>query len=302
MPLNEATADATHPSDRVGRVDPMDLFEQMLEAEIMGNGSYDADPDLELIEQRLVQLRQGPEPVPEPIEAIEPSPVRAQEEALPAAPVPIQPPAVPAQPAAMATPAPLPPSPATSRPSAPPVVVADGRYGAPAKVARSSDAVVLEAARAAGVAPAYRPAAAGQKRQTVPAPTPRRQQRQRRGRPAFYLAVVALLVVSFALFMVWRPVLDEVIILSDEVVPGDEPPSTSAPVVPAIPILPPMAAGPKATLDPQVTASVELPSNAMTATESPEFVTAATPAGYAARRMVKLYRVDARGNILGYTP
>jgi hypothetical protein len=300
MPLNEATADATHPSDTDGRVDPMDLFEQMLEAEIMGNGSYDADPDLELIEQRLVQLRQGSEPMPEPIEA--PSPVGAQDEAQPAAPSPIQPPPDAAQPVAPALPPPVPPAPATPRPSAPPVVVADGRYGTPAKPARSSDAVVLEAARAAGMAPAYRPAAAGQKRQATPAPAPRPQQRQRRGLPSFYLAVVTLLVVSFALFLVWRPGIDDVIILSDEVAPRDEPPSTSAPVMSAIPTLPPIAAAPRATLDPQVTASVELPSNAMTATESPEFVTAATPSGYAARRMVKLYRVDARGNILGYTP
>jgi hypothetical protein len=270
----------------------------------MGNGSYDADPDLELIEQRLVQLRQGSEPVPEPIEPIEaiepPSPVWTPDEAQPAAPSPIQPPPGAAQPATLAPPSPVPPAPATPRPSAPPVVVADGRYGPPAKAARSSDAVVLEAARAAGVAPAYRQAAASPKRQAAPAP--RRQQRQRSSLPSFYLVAVALVAVSFALFIVWRPVLDEVIVLSDEVTPSNEVASDSAEVVPAIPSLPAIAGEREATLDPQVTASIELPSNAMTAAESPELVTAATPAGYAARRMVKLYRVDARGNILGYTP
>lgn len=285
MPPSDPIAETARPGDNLREpVDASDLFEHMLEAEIMGSGTYGADPDLDLIEERLSQLRQGPETpeVAEPILEIDP----AQETELPREAEP--------QPIAATSPAPSPPRVAV-RPAAPPVVVAEMRPVAPGhaattRAATSSDAVVLEAARAAGVAPTYRQPADNPRREPVPAPRKRRTRHS--GLPSFYLTVLALLAISFALFAAWRPAPNDVIALPDELA------GNVVEVVPAIPALPARAVETQASLDPQITASV---SDLSTATSS-EFAPTTSPAGYAARRIVKLYRVDARGNILGYAP
>ena len=287
MPPSDAMADTARPGDdHVRPVDASDLFEQMLEAEIMGSGSYGADPDLDLIEARLSQLRQGPEtPVAAVGPVLEVEPASEMEPDLEVEQIPE------IERQQIATPPPAPaPSPATVRLTAPPVVVGDNRPASLPKRATSADAVVIEAARAAGVAPSYRQPGASRKSQAAPAPRKRRKRHS--GLPSFYFAVLGLLLVSFALFVVWRPAPEQVIALPDELA------GNIVEVVPAIPTLPAIAAQADAALDPQITASVsELPT-----AESAGFAAAASPAGYAARRIVKLYRVDAQGNIIGYTP
>lgn len=269
MQPSEEMAGGPGPHDGAGApADAMDLFEHMLEAEIMGNGTYGADPDLDLIEERLSQLRQGPEVADEPVADI--APVSA----------------IAPQPLADLPSAPAPP-PAAARPSAPPVIVAENRPAAVPRAATSADAVVLEAARAAGVAPAYRQPA---KRQVAP-PASRRRKRASRV-PSFYFAVLALLVISFALFAVWRPSTDETIEM-----PGASA-GTTIEVVPAVPSLPVRPVEAEASLDPQTTASV----SSLPTAESPQFVAATAREGYTARRIVKLYRVDAQGNIIGLAP
>jgi hypothetical protein len=294
---NTATSTIEH-DDHTGPVEAGDLFERMLEAEIMGSGTYGADPDLDLIEERLSQLRQGSET---PTKADEPAPeIEPEAEIEPvAAVVPMteaEPPAVAkvmieAEPEQV-VPAPPPTAPpaAAVRPTAPPVIVSGNRPAAFSGAATSADAVVLEAARAAGVAPAYRQPAASQTSKAAPAP---RQRRKRASRlPSFYFAVLTLLLASFALFAVWRSVPDELIVLPKEVI------DTIATVVPAVPSLPDPIVRTEAPVDPQMTASVSnLPSTA-----DPEFSAPTSRPGSAPRRIVKLYRVDAQGNIIGYTP
>jgi hypothetical protein len=283
MPLSEPNLETGRPDDLYGEpVDAVDLFEQMLEAEIMGNGTYGADPALDLIEERLSQLRQGPEPqaaaVEPPAAEIEPpAVVEMVEEIAP-------------QRSVAAAAVPPTPTPAAVRPAAPAVVVIGNRPAALPKVAASADSVVLEASRAAGVAPTYRQPAAPTGAQSAPAP---RRHRKRSSLPTFYLAVLALLLVSFALFAVWRPVYDEVIDLRAELA------ENAAEVAPTVPALPVLAAKVEAPVDPQVTASVSAIPAAAT---GPEFPAATSRDGYTARRIVKLYRVDAQGNIIGLPP
>ncbi len=308
MPQNNRMASMREDEDRDRPVDAVDLIEQMLEAEIMGSGTYGADPDLDLIEERLSQLRQGSEtaaqsadpmvedlPPPllefeldldtEPVGETVPNagdevfpdmePVRSTASSLP------PPPSAPETPAAIA------------RPTVPPVVVTDGRSSGPVRPATSADAVVLEAARAAGVAPPYRQAATSAK----PSPMPRtalRAPKRRASQPlSFYFAVVALLLASFAYFAVWQNAPADPGALPVELVGG------VAEAVQAIPSLPMRTTTPDDTpVDPQITASV----SDLSTTAASELAVAKPSQSHAARRVVKLYRVDAQGNIIGYTP
>lgn len=274
---SDAGADTARPGDNPGRrIDAVDLFEQMLEAEIMGSGTYGADPDLDLIEERLSQLRQGPATAEQelPIEvapalALSPFDGGALEDTAAALP-------------------PLDPQ-RPMRPVAPEVIVADPRPSPAARRTTSADAVVLEAARAAGVAPAYRQPVARPQRQEA---TPGKRRKRRASLPSFYLMVLALLLLSFALFTVWRPTPDEVIELPGELA------GNVAVVVPAIPSLPSVDAEATPPLDPQITASV----SKMPASASAALAATSSREGHATRRIVKLYRVDAEGNIIGLPP
>lgn len=304
MPQSDANFETGRPNDQFGEpVDAVDLFEQMLEAEIMGSGTRGADPDLDLIEERLSQLRRVPEPHPvavEPLLEIEPlpeikatvvsEPVAEFEDLEPLPPSVVMP--VPPTPAPAPQPAPVP-----VRPSAPAVVVAGNRPATMAKHTSSADTVVLEAARAAGVAPAYRQPAASPKPQAQPAA---RKHRRRSSRlPSFYFAVLALLLVSFALFAVWRPVYDELIDLPDAQAGSVAEVAPTMPVLPVLPAKTEAQARPVAPVDLQTTASVnDLPA----ATVNADFPATTSREGYAARRIVKLYRVDAQGNIIGLPP
>jgi hypothetical protein len=302
MPQSSGAAIVTEREGHDRSVDAGDLFEQMLEAEIMGSGAYGADPDLDLIEERLSQLRQGaetsprpPEPAPEalpdldfeldleaePVSDIAPAP---QEQ--PAGAIEPVPDTAPEDLLARATPPVAPP--VAARPAAPPVVVAGNRPANLSRPATSADAVVLEAARAAGVSPPYRGAAGNSTPRTAP-PAPMRRTSQL---PSFYVAVLMLLLASFAFFAVWRTAPADMGAMSLERA------GTVAEVVPAMPSLPILPTSDGAPVDPQTTASV----SDLSSRVAPELATAKPGPGYAPRRIVKLYRVDAEGNIIGYTP
>ena len=298
MPPSNTTVSVIEHDHHRGPVEAGDLFERMLEAEIMGSGTYGADPDLDLIEERLSQLRQGwetptapDEPAPEIGPEAEIDVIAISEPIAQAEPVATSEAMIGAKPEQVA-PAPPPPAPPTAlvRPTAPPVTVSGNRPAGFSEAATSADAVVLEAARAAGVAPADRQSTTSQTPKAAPA---RPQHRKRASRlPSFYFAVLTLLLASFALFAVWRSVPDELIVLPKEVI------DTIAEVVPAVPSLPDPTVRTEAPVDPQITASVSnLPSAA-----GPELTLPTSRPGSASRRIVKLYRVDAQGNIIGYAP
>jgi hypothetical protein len=246
------------------------LVEEMTDA-VSPDDGRDARPDLTTLEDRLTQLRESPEDAVAPLGPFVP-------------PMPVVAPEI----------APHPPAPQHVAPAG-----LGGKQrpaGGGDRGAAGVDAVILEAAASSGIEPIYLDDKASPGRQ------PRTRHRKRRGSLSFYLMVLLLLGFSYALFVLYKPTLEKLIVL-----PVDHSASAAA-IVPcdigassqgrsdATTDVGLCTSATTASVQPRTDPPVVIAQN-ITPPDAQNIAPPELPAIYRNERLVKTYRVGADGKI-----